>query len=189
MSADWRSPGLRSETLPTAPSGLSICHRPVTSGLPSAVRGAGAVRFGLPSAVRGMPGVGRCNHCASSGVTKAVQMITAVKIFIGLYTSRSHLLYAYGSIALRLGKHCHRFPDEACMNNGCERQPLFLRREILNDLLCDKTNDEMNRLSRMHSPAIRPVVRRQINRSSAVARKDGEIEEKLLCGFRRQQWI
>src|SRR5439155_16742341 len=84
MSAGWRSPGLRSATLPMAVSGLSHCHRPVRSGLPSAARGAGALRFGLPSAVRGIPGVGRCSHCAASGVTKAVKMITEVKIFIGL---------------------------------------------------------------------------------------------------------
>jgi hypothetical protein len=37
---------------------------PEKSGLPSAVRGAGAVRFGLPSAVRGMPGVRSFSHCA-----------------------------------------------------------------------------------------------------------------------------
>ena len=37
---------------------VSLFHRPEKSGLPSAVRGAGAVKFGLPSAVRGIPGVG-----------------------------------------------------------------------------------------------------------------------------------
>jgi hypothetical protein len=36
----------------------STCQTPDRSGLPSAVRGGGAVRFGLPSLVRGMPGVG-----------------------------------------------------------------------------------------------------------------------------------
>src|SRR5438128_11421681 len=101
MSAGWRSPGLRSPILPTALSGLSHCHRPDRSGLPSAVRGAGAVRFGLPSAVRGMPGVGRSTHCAARGVTEAAKMITAVKIFIGLnpsvatyYTLKDRLLRA-----------------------------------------------------------------------------------------------
>src|SRR5438128_6314185 len=68
MSAGWRSPGLRSATLPMALSGLIHCHRPERSGLPSAVRGAGAVRFGLASGVRGMPGVGYFSHCAASGV-------------------------------------------------------------------------------------------------------------------------
>jgi hypothetical protein len=33
-------------------------HSPEKSGLPPAVRGAGAARFGLPSGVRGIPGVG-----------------------------------------------------------------------------------------------------------------------------------
>src|SRR5262245_25476580 len=45
-----------------------LCQRPVRSGLPSAVRGAGAARFGLRSGVRGMPGAGYFIHCASSGV-------------------------------------------------------------------------------------------------------------------------
>src|SRR5215510_7470507 len=45
-----------------------LCQRPVRSGLPSAVRGAGAARFGLRSEVRGMPGAGYFIHCASSGV-------------------------------------------------------------------------------------------------------------------------
>src|SRR5947209_13238439 len=45
-----------------------LCHRPERSGLPSAVRGAGAVRFGLRSGVRGMPGVGYFSHCAARGV-------------------------------------------------------------------------------------------------------------------------
>src|SRR5262250_62268 len=89
MSAGWRSPGLRSKTLPMALSGLNICHRPVRSGLPSALRGTGAVRFGLPSTVRGMPGVRCSNHCAESGVTNIDKIITAVKIFIGLNTSHS----------------------------------------------------------------------------------------------------
>src|SRR6266481_8645583 len=82
MSAGWRSPGLRSATLPTAVSGLSHCHRPVRSGLPSAVRGAGAVRFGLPSAVRGMPDVGRVTHWAESGVLSADKMIAKTTVFI-----------------------------------------------------------------------------------------------------------
>src|SRR5262245_24810357 len=98
MSVGWRSPGLRSKTLPMALSGLNICHRPVRSGLPSALRGAGAVRFGLSSTVRGMPGVRRCNHCAEIGVTNTEKMITAVKIFIGLNTSRSALLYALNDV-------------------------------------------------------------------------------------------
>ena len=39
---------------------------PETSGLPSAVFGAGAVRSGLPSGVLGIPAVGYFNHCAES---------------------------------------------------------------------------------------------------------------------------
>src|SRR5438876_8817450 len=82
MSAGWRSPGLRSETLPMAPSGLIICHRPVSSGLPSGVRGAGAVRFGLPSAVRGMPAVGWFTHCAATGALSADRTIMTATVFM-----------------------------------------------------------------------------------------------------------
>jgi len=39
-------------------SGLATCHMPVKSGLPSGVRGAGALRSGFPVAVRGVPAVG-----------------------------------------------------------------------------------------------------------------------------------
>ena len=41
-------------------------QNPDRSGLPSGVRGAGAVRIGLPSAVRGIPGVG-LSHWAATG--------------------------------------------------------------------------------------------------------------------------
>src|SRR3984893_13221235 len=37
---------------------------PERSGLPSAVRGAGAVKSGLPSGVLGTPAVGYVGHCA-----------------------------------------------------------------------------------------------------------------------------
>src|SRR5437879_8865756 len=71
----WISPGFRSAA--TLRSYLSeiLCHRPDRSGLPSAVRGAGAVRFGLPSAVRGMTDVGRVTHWAESGVLSADKVI------------------------------------------------------------------------------------------------------------------
>src|SRR5262249_2034602 len=80
-----------------AVSSLANVHKPARSGLPSAVRGAGAVRFGLPSAVRGRPGVRYCAHCAASGVTIALRVITVVKSFIGPNTSFRHLLYTQGS--------------------------------------------------------------------------------------------
>src|ERR1051325_4276206 len=44
---------------------LPACQMPERSGLPSASRGAGAVRFGFPSFVRGIPSVGHLNHCAN----------------------------------------------------------------------------------------------------------------------------
>src|SRR5438128_233956 len=47
--------------------GAILLHTPERSGLPSAVRGAAAVRFGFPPAARGMPGVAWFSHCAESG--------------------------------------------------------------------------------------------------------------------------
>src|SRR5437879_12649015 len=78
------SPGFRSAA--TLRSYLSeiLCHMPERSGLPSAVRGAGAVRFGLPSAVRGMPGVGWFSHCAAKGIVSADKMVAMRTVFIRL---------------------------------------------------------------------------------------------------------
>src|SRR5207248_2700167 len=73
-----------SEQFP-APSGLqragSSRQTPERSGLPSAVRGAVAVRLGLPFGKRGIPGVGK-SHCASSGAEIAVTMRAAKQIFM-----------------------------------------------------------------------------------------------------------
>src|SRR5262245_19864658 len=44
----------------------SISQMPERSGLPSGVRGTGAVKSGFPSGVRGTPAVGYFNHCADA---------------------------------------------------------------------------------------------------------------------------
>src|SRR5437868_8362412 len=44
-----------------------VSHIPEKSGLPSRVRGVGAVRPGFPSAPIGTSAVGYLNHCAPSG--------------------------------------------------------------------------------------------------------------------------
>src|SRR5689334_1829728 len=62
----WMSSGLRSAAMLREYFGEIFVHSPERSGLPSAVRGAGAVRFGLPSAVRGIPAVGWFNHWAEA---------------------------------------------------------------------------------------------------------------------------
>src|SRR5439155_1013431 len=46
----------------------SMSQIPERSGLPSGVRGAGAVRFGFPSGIRGTPAVGYFSHCADMQV-------------------------------------------------------------------------------------------------------------------------
>jgi hypothetical protein len=50
---------------------------PEKSGLPSAVRGAGAVKSGLPSAVLGTPAVGYGGHCAEGDGEMAAAIATA----------------------------------------------------------------------------------------------------------------
>src|SRR6476659_4226616 len=45
---------------------------PEKTGLPSALRGAGAARSTAPVFVRGTPAVGYVTHCASSGSTAAI---------------------------------------------------------------------------------------------------------------------
>ncbi len=49
-----------------------VSHSPVKSGLPSAVRGAGALTFTSPFAVRGTFGVLKIGHCAESAGANAV---------------------------------------------------------------------------------------------------------------------
>src|SRR5262245_12175232 len=58
----WNSPSLGGQGLPSP-----VSHIPEKSGLPSGVRGVGAVGLAFPSAVRGTPAVGYLNHCAPSG--------------------------------------------------------------------------------------------------------------------------
>src|SRR5204862_2773725 len=54
--------------MPWAQSGFPVSQIPEKSGLPSAVRGAGADRSTIPSAFRGTPAVGYFNHCAALSV-------------------------------------------------------------------------------------------------------------------------
>src|SRR5438874_1722446 len=57
--------GLRSPVMWKKAFGFLTAQTPDRSGLPSASRGAAAVKFTLPSRVRGTPGVGRFGHCAN----------------------------------------------------------------------------------------------------------------------------
>src|SRR5690348_2160482 len=61
------------------PSGSQTPER---SGLPSASRGAGAVRFGLPSGVRGSPAVGTFSHCAETQVQTANAARAVLRIIL-----------------------------------------------------------------------------------------------------------
>src|SRR5262249_33665609 len=60
------------EPFGSAPSYL--IQMPEKSGLPSAVRGAGAARLGLPSAPLGTPGNGYNGHCANSNGDRFARM-------------------------------------------------------------------------------------------------------------------
>src|SRR5262249_44713370 len=75
-------PGLRSAAILRSYLREILCQIPDRSGLPLALRGAGAVRSGLPSAVRGMPGVGRFTHCACRGAVHADNMIAKTTVFM-----------------------------------------------------------------------------------------------------------
>src|SRR5438477_1585164 len=84
----------------------SICHVPDTSGLPSAVRGAGAVRFGLPSAVRGIPGVGCFSHWAPRGAliirTNSVTIARFIRPPLRMRNPSFRVLGPASHISLRL---------------------------------------------------------------------------------------
>src|SRR5262245_60439585 len=54
----------------------SCFQTPERSGLPSAVRGVGAVRLALPSAVRGVPGGTKFSHCACRVVESTTHTAT-----------------------------------------------------------------------------------------------------------------
>src|ERR1700720_1687762 len=78
----WISSGLRSAVMLAPYLAEILSHTPERSGFPSAVRGAGAVRFGLPPEVRGMPGVGRFSHCAFKKVTGADNRIATTRVLM-----------------------------------------------------------------------------------------------------------
>src|SRR6267154_2120507 len=61
---------------------------PASSGLPSDVRGAGAVRLGLPSAVRGTFGVGTVSHCAD-----AVELMAKAMAIAGIVIVRARIAF------------------------------------------------------------------------------------------------
>src|SRR5690348_17268520 len=78
---------------------------PDRSGLPSDVRGVGAVRFGLPSGPFGTPGFGDNGHCAESDVESAATMTADTKTVNGRFMSASSLsperVYARAVASLR----------------------------------------------------------------------------------------
>src|SRR3981081_637844 len=78
----WISPGFRSAATLRSYLKEILCQMPERSGLPSAVRGAAAVRFGLPFAVRGVAGGGWVTHCAATGRVTAEKITTKTTVFI-----------------------------------------------------------------------------------------------------------
>src|SRR5712671_3181427 len=73
---------MTSGSLVLQPNVSAVSHRPVKSGLPSAVFGTGAARLGLPSAVLGRFAVGYFNHCAeaAAGQPRAALIATANRV-------------------------------------------------------------------------------------------------------------
>ena len=80
-----RNPG------PSPAGGLGFCQMPERSGFPSAVLGAGALKFGSPVGVLGTPGTGNGGHCANSDgertATSAITPMALCKIFISVSRS------------------------------------------------------------------------------------------------------
>src|SRR5258705_3904349 len=74
MSPNVASGGCPAGAVPGASVRFVRIQMPERSGLPSAVRGAGALRFGLPSAPFGTPGFECSAHCADSDAEKAATM-------------------------------------------------------------------------------------------------------------------
>src|SRR5205823_14215247 len=71
----------------------AVSHTPERSGLPSAVRGAGAFRSTLPSAVFGMAGeFGKDGHCANAVVAAAVQRRTTSTRFTRAFSLNTRAL-------------------------------------------------------------------------------------------------
>src|SRR5262245_22266259 len=76
MSANTASGGCPGGALPGFSRRGETSQMPERSGLPSAVRGAGALRFTLPSAPCGTPGSARLGHCAETEGERTVAMAT-----------------------------------------------------------------------------------------------------------------
>src|SRR5437868_14793883 len=75
------SPGFRSTARFTRNLGFGF-QIPVRSGLPSAIFGAGAVRFGLPSGVRGTFGVLLASHCAETATVNSAANAIVTRVFM-----------------------------------------------------------------------------------------------------------
>src|SRR5215831_15159811 len=85
---------------------------------------------------------------------------------------------------LPVREHPDGFLNQTGMDHGRERQTLFSRSQIRGELLRHKPDNEMNRFAGMHSSAVSPVVRGQINRSTTITGEDCEIEKECSCGLR-----
>src|SRR5206468_5637295 len=93
------------------------CQTPERSGLPSAVLGAGALRFGRPSGNLGTAGVGYDGHCAESDgeseTAKVIKPVVPTPFFI------ANLIPTAGFIPLST---CCADPCRRCAERpGCFR--------------------------------------------------------------------
>src|SRR6476660_2393518 len=76
-------------------------HTPDRSGCPSAVTGAGALRFGLPSAGRGTPGVGVFSHWAETDAPQETPSASPNATFHPLRHSQELIAITIGRIGPR----------------------------------------------------------------------------------------
>src|SRR4026209_1375920 len=98
MLANTAGGGGPAGALPAVSRRGDTSQMPERSGLPSAVRGVGALRFTLPSAPRGTPGGSRLSHCAETEGEQTVAM-TATTAHMTRFMSAS--LAFTGSVRAR----------------------------------------------------------------------------------------
>src|SRR5262245_4984192 len=100
MSANTASGGCPGGALPGFSRRGETSQMPERSGLPSAVRGVGALRLTLPSVPRGTLGGGRLSHCAETEGEKTVAMAAT--------TAKMNHRFMSASLRLLVSRSCVR---------------------------------------------------------------------------------
>src|SRR5262245_38667824 len=127
---------------------------PDKSGLPSAVRGAGAVRFGFPFDPFGTPGFGYNGHCAESDEERTATAIADTRTVNGRFISASSLhlksVYVLAVASLRSRSVC---AGEQLLTRACQgdRLSVGVGRSVLRSSAFD--GDDVAGFERQPRPA------------------------------------